>query len=1072
MGGLRNRKNARSGRKPGEVIHWAAVALASVDSTNADWGAAAQQFNHQVEVAAFYSIDQVGPATSLAVLQRVTANVTDDVATVAAAKAVLESGVTGKVMDGYINGAFVFADLNGDELLNSGESSAITDALGNYTLPGVAGFGQLIVSGGTDISTGKLLEGNMTAPAGSTVVNPLTTLVDTVAKNSPMTMEDAAAEVLTSLGLNVDVDLLHFDPIKETMRIDTDATATDIALAIHVAAVEIDILISQTAALLNGAGISVDETTAIDWAYETLATSLVNNTDLVDLTSNDVIAQVIQDATVSSGADNAALFKVGVLLTDAAQTISNLNQAVTSASTSNMNKSNILSSIAAVQIVAENIEDLMTSGAASGNVSSTVTSTTGSTLSGAIAAAGPTVGDVTGDGVPDPLPLPPPPSSGGGGSSPPSPPTIESFLATNATAFSGTAAHDILSISTAATWTPLVMTAVLLNGGTRTNSLKVQDGSSIAAAIVINFPNLTFDATGVTGTNDVTMTASQNQLFTGTITAAGTGANGEKITITGDGAITTLANIENYSIGADSTNTRTVSVANAGTSVTSNSASDAVTFSLGTLTYTGTITGETTIDDILSLATGADMSGGTITNVEALSLASGATITLSAAQNQNFIGTITAPGTGVNGEKIIIASDGAVMVLSNIETYELGDDTTNARALTIGSAALNLIANNASDTVTVNAAALAQNTALTIAAASDSALVVNSLAGDLVASNLSGSLGVTTANAVDNGISITTGSAATSVNVVAGAASDTVSINAAALANNIAMTVTSGGGAAGIVNIADLIGNLVISNPTSGTIGVAVTDNTVDDGIAITAGAANLAITGVADGDTVTVTGFTGSTLTGAIAGTTGKFNITVGTGTSNVTTGAGDDSFTFVATTGLTSADTVDGGAGADTVALTGNTAIAATNFNNVRNIETITVANTNTAVAITTQDLLVAADATLALSNAANSGVLTFNGSTETDGNFNITGGTGVDNITGGAGNDTFTFIAGTGLTTDTVNGGTGTDTVTLTGTTAVTAAQFNNVRMSKSLRCPIWPTQLSPSLQSMLWLQRVPL
>ncbi|MBP6057240.1 MAG: calcium-binding protein [Nitrosomonas sp.] len=1038
------------GESRGEVIHWAAIALASVDSTNADWGAAAQQFNHQVEVAAFYSIDQAGPATSLAVLQQVTANITDDIAMVVPAKALLESGVTGKVMDGYINGAFVFADLNGDELLNPGESSVITDALGNYTLQGVAGFGQLIVSGGTDISTGKLLEGNMTAPAGSTVVNSLTTLVDAVAKNNAMTVADAAVEVLTSLGLNTDINPLHFDPIKETLRTDTDANAIDIAVTMHVATVQIQILISQTAAVLNGVGVSIDEATAIDQAYEALAASLVNNTELFDLTSNDVIAQVIQDATILSGADTAAVFKVGVLLTDAAQTIANLNQAVTNASTSSANQSKILSSIAAVQIVAEDIEDTMVLGAATGNVSDTVTSTMGSALSGAIAAAGPTVGDVTGDGVPDPLPLPPPPSSGGGGSSPPIP-TIESFLATNATAFSGTAAHDILSVSTAATWTPLIMTPVLLNGGTGTNTLKVQDGSSIAAAVVINFPNLTFDATGVAGTNDVTMTASQNQLFTGTITAAGSGVNGEKITIAGDGAITTLANIENYSIGADSTNARTVTVANAGTSVTSSSASDAVTFNLGALTYTATITGETTVDDILSLATGADMSSGTITYVEALTLASGASVTLSAAQNQNFTGTITAAGSGVGGEKITIAGDGAVTVLSNIETYELGDDTTNARALTIGSTALNLIANNASDTVTVNAAALAQNTALTIATTSDSALVVNSLAGDLVASNLSGSLAVTTANAADNGISITTGSAAISVNVATGAASDTVSINAATLANNIALTVTSGGGAAGIVNVADLTGNLVVSNPTSGTIGVAVTDNTVDDGIAITAGAANFAITGVADGDTVTVTGFTGSTLTGAIAGTTGKLNITVGTGTSSVTTGAGDDSFTFVATTGLTSADTVDGGAGTDMVALTGNTAVAATNFNNVRNIETITVANTNTAVAITTQDLLVAAGATLTLSNAANSGILTFIGSAETDGNFNITGGTGVDNITGGAGNDTFTFIAGTGLTTDTVNGGTGTDTVTLTGTTAVTAAQFNNVSNIEVITLP---------------------
>jgi len=128
-----------------------------------------------------------------------------------------------------------------------------------------------------------------------------------------------------------------------------------------------------------------------------------------------------------------------------------------------------------------------------------------------------------------------------------------------------------------------------------------------------------------------------------------------------------------------------------------------------------------------------------------------------------------------------------------------------------------------------------------------------------------------------------------------------------------------------------------------------------------------------------------------------------------------------------------VDGSTGTDTVALTGNTAFAAaTYFNNVKNIEVITVGNTNTAVTITTQDTLVAAGATLTLTNAANSGVLTFNGSAETDGAFTITGGTGNDSITGGSGNDTFSggtgndtfiFAAGTGLTTDTVNGGTGT-------------------------------------------------
>jgi Ca2+-binding RTX toxin-like protein len=62
------------------------------------------------------------------------------------------------------------------------------------------------------------------------------------------------------------------------------------------------------------------------------------------------------------------------------------------------------------------------------------------------------------------------------------------------------------------------------------------------------------------------------------------------------------------------------------------------------------------------------------------------------------------------------------------------------------------------------------------------------------------------------------------------------------------------------------------------------------------------------------------------------------------------------------------------------------------------------------------------LTLTNAANSGVLTFTGSAETDGAFTITGGMGNDSITGGAGSDT-------------LNGGTGSDTLII-GAAAMTA------------------------------------
>lgn len=1043
-------KLLNAGESRGGVMHWAAAALAAVDPEDAAWGAAARQLNNKIEVAAHYSVNLKGTAASLAVLQAVLAQVTDDPATVGPAKALVESGITGKTIDGYIKDAVVFADLDGNGSLSPGELSATTDASGGFTLLGVSAFGQLIVSGGIDIATGKAFEGRMLASPGATVINPLTTLLVKLEQADTKAAGDAATRLTAALGLPSAFPFLHYDPIYEANRTDTSAAETAEAVAIQAMIAKIQIAVSQTAAFLSGAGVPADEATIIDWAYEALAANIASAAGPVELTASSFIAQLIQDTTVLAGADNAMLFKVGAMLDEVATAVAYLNRAVDTTIVNNDDTiAHSLASIAAVQIVSENIEDLLQTGAEQGNIRSATALTEGTALTSAIEAAGALVGDVTGDGKADPLPSSIPSS---GGSTPSTPPATSSgYLATNATAFSGTAANDTLSISTGATWTPLVMTAVLLDGDGGSNTLSVQDGSSIAAALVVNFSNLSFDATGVTGTHDVTLSASQNQMFTGTITAAGSGANSERIIITGDGAVTTLSGVEQYSIGDDSTNARTITVSQAGASVTADASTDAVTFNAGALAITGTLTGDSTVDDVLSLSNGADISGATITQIEALTLASGAAVTMKASQNQAFTGTVTAPGSGSSEEKIIVTGDGAVTALSGIETYELGDDSTNARSVTTGSAALNLIANQASDTVTVNAASLAQNTALTVSDTSASVLTVTGLAGDLVATKLTGALTVTTANAADNGISITTGSAAASINVAAGAASDTVSIDATALANNTSLTVTSGGAAAGTVNITGLSGNLTVSNPTSGTIGVAVADNTADDGIAITAAAANLAITGVADGDTVTVTGFTGSTLTGAIGGTTGKFNITAGTGTSSISTAAGDDTFTFAAGTGLTSADTVDGGTGTDTVALTSNTAVAATNFNNVKNVEVITVANTNTAVAITTQDTLVAAGATLTLSNAANSGILTFNGSAETNGQFNITGGTGVDNITGGAGDDTFKFVAGTGLTTDTVNGGTGTDTVTLTGTTAVTATQFNNVSNIEAITLP---------------------
>lgn len=79
----------------------------------------------------------------------------------------------GKVVDGYVKGATVFADLNNDGLKGSDEPSAVTDATGGYSLSSTASLANanIISLGGTDTQTGSVVN-MMIAPAGLAVVSP------------------------------------------------------------------------------------------------------------------------------------------------------------------------------------------------------------------------------------------------------------------------------------------------------------------------------------------------------------------------------------------------------------------------------------------------------------------------------------------------------------------------------------------------------------------------------------------------------------------------------------------------------------------------------------------------------------------------------------------------------------------------------------------------------------------------------------------------------------------------------------------------------------------------------------
>ncbi len=183
------------------------------------------------------------------------------------------------VIKGYISGATVFADANGNGQLDAGEASAMTDTSGGFTLTG--GSGPLIALGGTDTSTGLQFRGELTAPADSTVVTPLTTLLNDLPSDPA-----AQPKILAALGLSPSLDLETLDPIAA-------AKAGDLAgAAAEVAAAKIYDTVSLIASTLSGVGANF--MTAVQDSFAALAAAIegavldLGNTSAVTALVNSV----------------------------------------------------------------------------------------------------------------------------------------------------------------------------------------------------------------------------------------------------------------------------------------------------------------------------------------------------------------------------------------------------------------------------------------------------------------------------------------------------------------------------------------------------------------------------------------------------------------------------------------------------------------------------------------------------------------------------------------------------------------------------------------------------------------
>jgi len=212
----------------------------------------------------------------------------------------------GFVQDGYLANALVWVDGDNDGVrdwtdtnLNTiwddgeGEAWTLTDSVGHFDP--IPGNGTLRIaanpSGGTiDISTGLPFTGSFSAPSGSTVINPLTTLLVAAGGDTD--------SVLTALGLDpaiINIDLTTYDPLAAASAAGTTPDKQALAIQMQSKAIQIANIMDIAVSAIDVTNLSLSD------MMTRIANSLLGATDLAD---KDVIVDAINAADILASLHN------------------------------------------------------------------------------------------------------------------------------------------------------------------------------------------------------------------------------------------------------------------------------------------------------------------------------------------------------------------------------------------------------------------------------------------------------------------------------------------------------------------------------------------------------------------------------------------------------------------------------------------------------------------------------------------------------------------------------------------------------------------------------------------------
>ena len=218
------------------------------------------------------------------------------------------STLGGSVIKGPLANALVFVDLDGDGRLDDDEVSATTNADGSYSLSSSDASkleGTIVVQTNEDTvdsSSGEVLSGlTLSAPEGSAVVSPLTTLINSVVgaqgdsesdEDYQARIEAEEADLQSDLGISQDVDLTSFNPF--AAGVDLSA-----AKAVETVAQQVTAIVNTIAKAVEAAG--GDGEAAVTTALNEVATQIEAGSTLTDSSTVTSVLNAVD--TADTGAD-------------------------------------------------------------------------------------------------------------------------------------------------------------------------------------------------------------------------------------------------------------------------------------------------------------------------------------------------------------------------------------------------------------------------------------------------------------------------------------------------------------------------------------------------------------------------------------------------------------------------------------------------------------------------------------------------------------------------------------------------------------------------------------------------